>query len=88
LGLYFAPRHSDANQVAARWNEALHQEVQALFSAAEREHGNLRRHRAMIAATYIGTLHTCIGLWLNGYLELDEALLESVLHQFEHGIYS
>lgn len=45
------------------------------------------RHR-LYAASFLGTINNCIALALNGFLTLDNALLERAVHQFEHGIYS
>jgi AcrR family transcriptional regulator len=88
LAAHFAPRHSEAHQVVSGWNEQQHQIVEALFERATREYGNMRGRHKMIAANFIGLMNTCIGLWLGGYVELDQALLQSTLRQFQYGIYS
>ncbi len=88
LALYFAPRHSEANSVSASWNFQQHQSIEAMFTAAEQHHGNMRGRHALYAATWVGALNTCIGMWLNGYIELDDELLQRVVRQFQYGIYS
>lgn len=88
LALYFAPQHSEAYQVIASQNEQQHQLVEALFITATQDHGNMRGRHRLYAATFIGMLNTCIAMWLNGYIELDESLIHRATHQFQHGIYS
>jgi len=88
LAMVFAPRDSEAHHSVSGWNEQQYQMLEAVFIQAVRENGNMKDRHRLYAATFAGMLNTCIGLWLNGYLSLDEALLRRVLHQFEHGIYS
>jgi len=88
LALVFAPRHSEANSVASAWNAQQHQSIESLFEAAVRDHGNMQGRQRLYAAMFIGALNTCIGMWLNGYTELDEELLQRVVRQFQYGIYS
>ncbi len=88
LGLWFAPPNSAAFRAVAGWNEKQQQLLEALFIRAADDHGNMRgRHRAY-AATLLGTIHTYIGLALNGYTELDDRLVYHAIHQFMHGIFS
>ena len=88
LAQNFAPKNSEARLAIADLNEAQHQMVEGMFAAAVHDHGNMRGRQRLYAATFIGVVNTCIGLWLNGYTELDEDLLRRVVHQFQHGIYS
>lgn len=88
LALNFSPRGSEAWQVVAEWNERQQRQIEELFSAAVQQHGNMRGRQRLYAAVFTGLLDTCIGLWLNGYAELDDELLRSALRQFQHGIYS
>ncbi len=88
LALFFAPRKSEAFTEVSGLNEGLFFLVEGLFQRAVRDHGNMMDRQRLYAASFIGTINNCIGLSLNGYLTLDEALLERVVAQFEHGIYS
>jgi AcrR family transcriptional regulator len=88
LAMVFAPRHSEANILVAEWNAQQHRQVEAMFAAAVQQHGNMRGRQRLYAANFIGTLNTCISMWLNGYAELDEDLLQRVVRQFQYGIYS
>jgi TetR/AcrR family transcriptional regulator len=88
LALYFAPPGSEAHQLVLDQVKDQYESVEAIFAAAVREHGNMRGRQQLFAAAFIGTLNTCIGLWLNGYAALDEDLLQRALKQYQHGIYS
>jgi TetR/AcrR family transcriptional regulator len=88
LAMFFAPRDSEVHRLVAVRNERQHSSVEALFAAAAGDHGNMRGRQRLYAATWIGTINTCIGLWLNGYAELNDELVRRVAHQFQHGIYS
>lgn len=88
LAMYFAPRESEACQQVAERNERQYQAVTRLFLAATRDHGNLSGRHELFAATFLGTINNCIGLWLNGRLVLNDELVYRVVRQFQHGIYS
>ena len=88
LSLYFAPNRSDAYKEVARLNEKQFRVIEAVFFQAAQDHGNMKGRHSLCAASFLGMINTCIGLALNGYLSLTDTLLESVVHQFEHGIYS
>ena len=88
IALVFSPRQSEAHRMISARNEEQHRLVEEMFRLAVRDHGNMRGREQLYAATFIGTINTCIGLWLNGYTELDDVLLQRVVKQFQHGIYS
>lgn len=88
LAMYFSPQDSEAFQQVVHWNEEQHRLVEKMFADAVKNHGNMRGRQLLYAATFIGLINTCIGMGLNGYLEMDEALTYRVVHQFQHGIYS
>jgi AcrR family transcriptional regulator len=88
LSTWFAPHQSEAYTVVAVLNETLHNLVEELFRRAAFDHGNMKGRQRLYAATFTGMLNTCIGLWLNGYAELDDTLIYRAVHQFQHGIYS
>ena len=88
LALWFAPRQSEAFHAIASLNEQQHALIEHLFALASYDHGNMHGRQRAYAASFIGMIHTYIGLWLNSYLELDDPLVYQVVHQFEHGIYS
>jgi AcrR family transcriptional regulator len=88
LSLFFAPKEGGAAGAIGDINSTQFSLLEELFMRASADHGNMRGRHAMYAATFLGLINNCIALALNGYLELDGALLERAVHQFEHGIYS
>lgn len=88
LSLYFAPDHSDAFQEVVRLNEDQFRLIAGIFLRAAQDHGNMKGRHRLYAASFLGMINNCIGLALNGFLALNDALLERAVHQFEHGIYS
>jgi len=88
LSMYFAPVESDAYREVVALNRGLSTILQDLFLRAAADHGNMRGRHVLYGTTFLGVINHCIGLGLNGYLSLDDGLVEKVVHQFEHGIYS
>ena len=85
LSLRHAPPESESNQAGAEVNEEILGTIRDLFAKAL-PHMEGRHHR--YAITYIGMIDTYITLALNGFIELDENLMHSAVHQYMHGIYS
>jgi TetR/AcrR family transcriptional regulator len=88
LSAWFAPPDSDAFTAVSRLTGRQQQLLESLFIQAANDHGNMKgRHRAY-AATFLGMINTYIGLWLNGYIELNDELVYKAVHQYMHGIFS
>jgi TetR/AcrR family transcriptional regulator len=88
LGLWFAPAESEANQAVARFNRVQYDTIERVFLQAVQQHGNMRGRQRAYATTFIGMINTYVGMALNGYTQLDSALVELAVRQFQHGIYS
>jgi TetR/AcrR family transcriptional regulator len=88
LGFWFAPPQSDEHAAVLTRNLGQHAALERLFEAAAGDHGNMRGRHKAYAATFLGMINTYIGLWLNGYADLDDRLVYQAVHQFQHGIYS
>jgi len=88
IALWFAPQDSEGYQVVAALNRAQFNILEDLFNRAAHDHGNMRGRQSAYAATFIGTLHTYVGMALNGHARLDAALVEQAVRQFQYGIYS
>ena len=52
------------------------------------DHGNMKGRQRAYAATFLGLINTYASLGLNGYAELNQALVNNAVHQFMHGIFS
>lgn len=88
LTLYFSPPESEGNQAVAPYSAAQQARLEDVFNQAVTQNGNMRGRTRIYAATYLGMLNTYIGFFLNGYLQLDDALIYQTVHQFMHGILS
>jgi AcrR family transcriptional regulator len=88
LNMYFAPPESEAHKAISHMNLKAHGIIEELFKFASKDHGNMKGREKEYSAAYIGTINTYIGMWLNGYCELTEALVYRIVHQFMHGIFS
>jgi len=88
LSQYFSPPESEIHGCLMAFNQRIFSVVEGLFRAAERDHGNMRGRSTAYAATFIGMLHTYIGLSLNGHGDLTDAGIRKAVHQFMHGIFS
>jgi AcrR family transcriptional regulator len=88
LSLWLFAPENEAFQIAFVHLNRQHELVAQMFERAVVQHGNMRGRQQIYAATFIGMLHTFIGLGLNGYLQLDETVIYRAVHQFSHGIYS
>ncbi len=88
LGLWFAAPEHDAYQVVAALHEREHHILEDMFLAASKDHGNMRGKEQTYAATFLGMINNYVGLFLNGYLELDPAAERQAVRQFSYGIYS
>jgi TetR/AcrR family transcriptional regulator len=88
LSMYFSPPESDANQIVKRMNLKIYSIVEILFEKAAADHGTMQNRAQALAATFIGMINTYIGLWLNGFCDLNEELMHKAVQQFMHGIIS
>lgn len=88
LSMWFALPSNEAHNAVAPYHNTLQRNLEQLFTAASKDHGNMRGRQRSYAATFLGTIHTYIGLALNERVELDETLVQQVVQRFSHGIYS
>jgi TetR/AcrR family transcriptional regulator len=88
LSMYFAPPDSEPNQAILHYSIEQYKSLESLFILATKEHGNMRGRHQSYATTFLGMINTYIGMYLNGYTELDDALTYRSVHQFMHGILS
>jgi AcrR family transcriptional regulator len=88
LGLWFAPRESEAYLVVAKLNRFQYDLLEDVFLQAANQHGNMRGRHQTYALTLLGMINNYIGLALNGQAALNIELVQKAVHQFQHGIYS
>jgi AcrR family transcriptional regulator len=88
LSMWFAAADSDAFKVSVSFSIRQQQLMETLFTCAANDHGNMKGRQRTYAASFLGLVNTYVMLFLNGYAELDDAQVYSMLHQFMHGIFS
>lgn len=86
LAMYFAPPESLPNQKVRPINEALFQYIESIFTHAAVRHPKIQGNELHLAATFLGLINTDIGLYLNGYSELDTNLVRDTIYRFIYGI--
>lgn len=88
LSMWFAPADSEPFKVSVSLNDHQQHLMEALFTCAAEDHGNMKGRQRTYAASFLGMINTYIMLSLNGYSQLDDNRVYSMIHQFMHGIFS
>jgi TetR/AcrR family transcriptional regulator len=88
MAMRFTPPQSEAFQAMAPFNERQQLMLERVFQLAVDQHGNMRGRHQAYAATFRGMIHTYIGMFLDGYIQFDDATVYRAMHQFMHGIFS
>lgn len=88
LGLYFAPRQSDAHLVAVRHYTQRYVVLERLFSQAAQEQGNMLNCPQYHAVTLIGIINSYIALQLNESAVITGRVRRDIVRQFSYGIYA
>lgn len=87
LALHFTPPEHEAHQVSAALMDAIFREIEAMFLQAVVQHGNLQgRHRAH-AFSFLGLVHSLVGMELQGS-SLEDHELRRMIQWYQYGIYS
>ena len=86
---WYAPPGSEYAPCIVSLLHRLYENVQVMFEAAGRQHGNMRGRHRRYAISLRGVIDTYIGLSFQGYVNLrDEKLIYELVHQYMHGIFS
>jgi AcrR family transcriptional regulator len=88
LAMYFAPPDSEPAKLIRRFHEEQHQILEEMFKHAAQGHGNMRNRHQRYAVTLRGMIDTYIGLYLNGYVQLNDEVLHLAVGQYMYGIFS
>jgi TetR/AcrR family transcriptional regulator len=88
LSMYFAPPESEPAKAIRHFHEEQHEILEEMFKRAAQGHGNMRNRHQRYAVTLRGMIDTYIGLYLNGYIQLNDEVLHLAVHQYMHGIFS
>jgi len=87
LGLYFAPRESDAHLVAVRHYAQRYMVLERLFSQAARENSSMLDCSQYHAVTLVGIINSYIALQLNESAVITGRVRRDIVRQFSYGIY-
>jgi AcrR family transcriptional regulator len=87
LGLYFAPRESDAHLVAVRHYTQRYMVLERLFSEAARENGHMLSCPQYHAVTLVGIINSYIALQLNASAVITTRVRRDIVRQFSYGFY-
>lgn len=84
----FAPPDSEAKACVQPYAETIFKSLERLFQAASKDHGNMKGRQAAYSASFLGTTHAYVSLFLSGDIKLDKKSQERIVHYFMHGIFS
>jgi TetR/AcrR family transcriptional regulator len=62
--------------------------LEKLFNEAAADHGNMKNREKAYSRTFLGVVNAWALLVINREIELNDATLNRVVHQFMHGIFS
>ena len=88
LALSAAPPGTDAAEVIRPLRQQLWSQLRDLFGVAAHHHGAFRGRRDTLAHTFLGMVHTWVGLFLAGDAVLDAPTRYRAVHGYLHGIFS
>jgi AcrR family transcriptional regulator len=88
LTIAFSPPESEAHLAQRKYMATIFTTIEELFHLSIKEHGNLRNKEKQLTASFIGLLHSYIGLYLSGVTVLNESIARAIVKQFMHGIFS
>jgi len=88
LSLWLAPPDSKPFQVILPYLELEQRSIEEIFVNAVKDHGNMKGRHIIYALSFLGIIHTYIGVAFNGYTKLNNELVHKLIHQFMHGIFS
>ncbi|NCD31789.1 MAG: TetR/AcrR family transcriptional regulator [Spartobacteria bacterium] len=88
LSTSFSPKDSELSHTVYPFLVEMHSYIQAMFLAAEKDHGNMRGRSDRYALSFIGMLNSYIASWFYGQLTLSGDSAFQACRQFLHGIFS
>jgi len=88
LSMYFAPAESEPNIAFRDLDSNIFGRMEKMVKSSVAKYGNIRGRERITVALIIGAINTCIGLWLNGLMELSEKNINQSLRLMLYGIYT
>ncbi len=88
MSLFSAPPETEAFSAGKELRRNLAGALEELFSAAAKDHGNMKGRQKIYAETFMGLLETFSVLTINNEIKLTDHLSFRIVHQYMHGIFS
>jgi len=87
LAMWFAPIDSEPYKLTMPFRQQQGELIKNVFQQAACRFGDMRERDRVYGATFLGMIHTYIGMALNGHVVLDEVVANRAVYQFMHGIF-
>lgn len=88
LAMWFAPMDSEPYKLTLPFRRQQRELIQSVFLQATCRFSDMRERDRIYSATFLGMIHTYIGMALNGHIALDEVVANRAVFQFMHGIFA
>jgi TetR/AcrR family transcriptional regulator len=88
MGLFFSAPKTAAFAAGRKLREELVSILETLFTAASKDHGNMRDRQKIYAESFKGLLETWGILAVNNEIEMGDHIQYRIIHQYMHGIFS
>jgi TetR/AcrR family transcriptional regulator len=86
--LFFSAPETAAFAGGRKLRESLVSILEALFTAAGRDHGNMKNRQKIYAESFMGLLETWGILAVNKEIQTGDHTRYRIIHQYMHGIFS
>jgi AcrR family transcriptional regulator len=87
LAMWFAPVDGEAYKLTVPFRHQQRELIQNVFLQATSRFKDMLERDRIYSATFLGMIHTYIGMALNGHIVLDEVVANRAVYQFMHGIF-
>ncbi|MDR0377564.1 MAG: TetR/AcrR family transcriptional regulator [Spirochaetaceae bacterium] len=88
MGLFFSAPETTAFAAGRKLREELVSILEALFTDAGRDHGNMKNRQKIYAESFMGLLETWGILTVNDEIHMEDHLRYQIIHQYMYGIFS
>lgn len=88
LSFSFAPPTAQTTIITKPYITRQYQVIEELFKNISSHHHNLKGKELECACHFVAMINANIGFWYQGYLQLDENKVQSIVRQFMHGVFA
>jgi TetR/AcrR family transcriptional regulator len=88
MGLFFSAPETAAFAAGRKLREEMVSILEVLFTAAGRDHGNMKNRQKIYAESFMGLLETWGILVVNNEIQMGDHIRYRIIHQYMHGIFS